>query len=255
MPKKIKIPLILFALILLIMAILLFPFLRGEKLYIKDFPLKEGKAIVISDLHLENNPRDLECIGNYIDSNNISTVIFNGDLFDRKHKEKFDEKLIKEAKKKLGIKDKKLKDIILILALYGHDPYLEGDKKEVLVSGENFNTLIIEGGLKLQADDETFYIAHGDFATTSTGVAGMSLINKITSGLYYEKFAKKVADIEDDDWLLLGHSHIFGIDYKNKVANSGCWIKRIVSNTDTIILIENTRKKNPKISLIKIPCE
>lgn len=228
-----------------------FPFLFEKEIYSQEISLDEGKIIIISDLHLDSNSRDLSCIGNYLKENDIPYLIINGDLFDKLHKERFREELLEEAKGKLAIREGSPENIIYILALYNHDPYLEVKTKEF--QEDDKETVVLRGILKLRAQEQLFYIFHGDYAISNTiGIA--AFVNKLTSNLFFERFAKKVLRAEKEAWVILGHSHIPGIDYENKVANSGCWINRIIPNTDTAILID-IGELGTRVNLIKIPCE
>ena len=229
-----------------------FPFLWDEKIYFEELFLDEGKVLIVSDLHLESNPRNLTCIGDYLKENDISYFIINGDLFDKMHNEEFKEEFLKEGKERLAIEKNPPYNIIYILALYNHDPYLKVDSGQFAKNGEG--STVLKGALKLKAEEELFYIFHGDYAI-SYGIGIPALINKLTSNLFFESFTKWAIGAEKEDWIILGHSHIPGIDYEKRVANSGCWINRIVSSTDTAILIEAGEELETEISLIKIPCE
>lgn len=223
------------------------PFLGKKDLHQKELFLKMGKLIIVSDLHLESNFRDLSCIGDFIDKNKISTLIFNGDVFDRKHKEIFQRDDFKKIEERLGIENGSLKKLIYITA-YNHDPYLKEDFMEFKEGEKEF--LVFGGLLKLKTSQDLFYIFHGDYITIAPFP---TLINKLSASLSFEKLAKKIIGAKREDWLILGHSHLPGIDPERKIANPGSWIKRIVENSDSAILIELNQKL--KVNLIKIPCQ
>ena len=250
--RKIQIFLIIF-LLLLGFVFLSFSFLFQKEVYFEEVSLTEEKVMIISDLHLESNPRNLNCIGDYLKENDISLLIINGDLFDKMHKEEFKEELLEEARGRLAIKEDLPCDIIYILALYSHDPYLEEESKSFRENDKEID--VLRGILKLKAEDELFYIFHGDYVLNNIGLGLASLINKLTSNLFYERLAKMVIGAEKEEWVMLGHSHVPGIDYERKVANSGLWIERIYSPTDTAILIEVEEELEPEVTLIEIPCE
>jgi predicted phosphodiesterase len=250
--KKIQIFLIIF-LLLLGFVFLSFSFLFQKEVYFEEVSLTEEKVMIISDLHLESNPRNLNCIGDYLKENDISLLIINGDLFDKMHKEEFKEELLEEARGRLAIKEELPCDIIYILALYSHDPYLEEESKNFRENDKEID--VLRGILKLKAEDELFYIFHGDYVLNSIGLGLASLINKLTSNLFYERFAKMVIGAEKEEWVMLGHSHVPGIDHERKVANSGLWIERIYSPTDTAILIEIEEGLEPEVTLVEVPCE
>ena len=73
--------------------------------------------------------------------------------------------------------------------------------------------------------------------------------------MLYEQFAKLVIGGEKDEWIILSHSHIPGIDYQRKVANTGSWIKRYIANTDTAILIDaSEQNEHLEVILVEVPC-
>lgn len=249
--RKIQIFLIIF-LLFLGLVFLSFPFLFEKEIEFKEVVSNREKTLVISDLHLESNPRNLNCIGNYLEENKIPLLVLNGDIFDKQHKKEFKEEFLDNIKEELEIKDKFPSDIVYNLSLYNHDPYLKKESKGFQIN--NIKVNVIQGILKLKIEEETFYIFHGDYImSNSIGIA--ALINKLTSNLIWERLAKKVIMAEEDDWVILSHSHIPGIDYQRKLANTGSWTRKYIGNTDTAILIEAEDKDQTNVSLIKIPCE
>lgn len=249
-PRKTQIILIVF-LFIGIFIFFSFPFVFKSEIYVEKMSFDEGKVMIISDLHLDSNPRNLSCIGNFLEENDISLLILNGDLFDKLNKEEFKERFLEEALAKLNLEEGSIDKVIYILALYNHDPYLETNKQ---IFGDGTEILVLNGILNLSSGEESFHIFHGDYILNSIGIGVGSLINKLTSTLFFERFAKNILQIEEE-WLIMGHSHVLGIDYERKIANSGCWINRIFSKTDTTILIETDEAFEPKVTLIEVPCE
>jgi len=226
-----------------------FPFLFKNKIYYQEVSLERGKVMIISDLHLDSNPRDLSCIGDYLEENDVSLLVFNGDLFDMLHREEFKEEFLEEAIKRLDIEESSVNKIIYILALYNHDPYL----KESKYFEDEKGNLVLSGILKLKTEEELLHIFHGDYVVNSIGIGVLTLVNKFASPLFYERLTKRI--LQAEEWIILGHSHVSGIDYDRRIANSGTWINRIFPNTDTAILIEAKGELEPKVDLVKIPCD
>lgn len=246
---KIKKRYIFLAVIFVILTISLsnLPFLFDGK-ESKEMMVDDEKIIVISDLHLDSNFRDLTCIGDYLKKENVSLLILNGDVFDKRYKTPLKNEDFVYLQSRLGIKDNSFLKVIYLPSLYNHDPYLN-DIQDL----KKDNIEVFKGILNLKTGNDDFYIFHGDYILSgyNTGIA--SIINKLSANLIYEQFAKAVTSKEKDGWFILSHSHIPGIDYQNNVANTGCWINRYISNTDTAILING--ENDSTVNLIKIPCE
>lgn len=243
---------ILWALALIVLGILLtgFPFLFKKEFDFKEMDFNDGKAVVVSDLHLDSNPRDLTCVGDYLNNENVSLLILNGDVFDKKHKDPLKKEDLDYVKERLGIEDGSSFDIIYLLSSYNHDPYLKLSK-----DFKEENVDVLESALALKTGNEKFYIFHGDYILSgyNTGIA--SIVNKLSANLLYEKFAKIVINEGKDNWVILSHSHVPGINQKAKVANTGSWINRFVSSKNTAVLIEVTGGQKSLIDLVKIPCD
>lgn len=231
------------------------PFLFDKK-ESKEIDIDKGKIAVISDLHLESNPRDLTCIGDYLKNEEISLLILNGDVFDKRHKTPLKEEDLVYIQSRLGIENNDSFDIIYLLSSYNHDPYLreeykiDDDKKIEVWEGP-----IILKINKKEETKESFYIFHGDYIFSGYNIGIASVVNKLNSSLLYEQFAKLVIGGEKDEWIILSHSHIPGIDYQRKVANTGSWIKRYIANTDTAILIDaSEQNEHLEVILVEVPC-
>lgn len=238
--------------VLAITILFAFPFLSGEKMFKKEMQLDKEKALIISDLHLDSNPRELNCIGNYIEENEISYLIINGDLFDKKHSQRFTPKIFNQAYKELGLKQTSLEKIIYLLASHYHDPKIS--KKEVQeFTKDKKKVLVFKGLLELKTQKEKINISHGDYLLTAITTGGASIISKLSPNMMYEKFFKSMLEIEEDEWLIIGHTHVAGIDYESKVANTGSWVNRVFPASDTGILIKNN-PNSQNVSLITIPC-
>lgn len=227
------------------------PFLFG-KINFQEKNLEGNKALIISDLHLENNHRDLTCIGDYLEENGISFLILNGDIFDKKHKEHFQPELLYDIEERLGMKTDFPSNVIYNFAFYSHDPRLKAkETQNFQINGKKFD--VFQGIIELKADGKTFDILHGDYILNDT-ISVASLINKLTPSLLWERIVKNAVGIDENNWAILSHSHVPGIDYQRKIANTGTWINRYFSSTDTAILIMADNNKEPSVALVKIPC-
>ena len=211
---------------------------------------------IISDLHIENNPKNLTCIGNFLKKLNIQLLIIDGDLFDELNLRKLTINEIKSylnyAIDRLGLESSNVKKIYYITALFNHDPIIENDLN---ISLNKFNILMHRGMAILYFCNSKIYILHGDYVIRNGILAAIinvfsTLFNK---SLVFEKFTKSVLNISEDSWIILGHSHLPGIDYVNKIVNLGSWIDRFIKSSNTLALIY-CENNNLKIYLVKLNC-
>ena len=180
--------------------------------------------IVVSDIHLgSNGSLGLNPILKYGFERNIKYIVIAGDLFEDRHfKYSYNDlrKLCRNTlyRWKLNIFEK----IFIILSRYSHDPIINTNR--IYFRIDDTDILLKYGLLKLVLNDVNIYITHGDIICPNGFTA--SLINRL-----YEIFLKKKFFLERilkerigvDDWLIMGHTHIAGIDYDLKIANTGSW--------------------------------
>ncbi|MDD5144930.1 MAG: metallophosphoesterase family protein [Candidatus Pacebacteria bacterium] len=253
--KKIRHPKIFFFAISILIALpafYFFPFFLKREVPFQEFSIEGEKVLIVSDLHLENNKRDLSCIGEFLDKNDIGNLVIGGDLFDMKQNTELSDKLINTVKEMLGIRDGKTNRFFYVLSLHDHDPMFKKEKEEMKNGKEEIN--IVKGILRLNAkNNQSFYVLHGDYLAKDGGIP--YLINRFGISLLYEKIVKKAIGAKNGDWAIMGHSHLPGIDYGSRVANTGSWLNRIVSASDTGILLTEGEDLYYKAELIKIPCE
>lgn len=248
MKKRYIVLIVLF--LILIFCFVNSPFLF-RKINFQEKNIEGNKALIISDLHLESNHRNLTCIGNYLEENEIPLLILNGDVFDKKHKEYFQPELLYNVEERLGIKTDFPSEVIYNLSFYSHDPRFKDGDQSFQIRGENFD--IFQGVIALKTNSETFDILHGDYIVNDT-IGVTALINKLTSTLLWERIVKDAIGVDKNNWVILSHSHVPGIDYQRKIANTGTWMNRYLSSTDTAILIISNSNKEPSVALVKIPC-
>ena len=205
-------------------------------LYTHTLNVKSGVTIVVvSDLHLEYNPKNLTIIGKLLQNLNASLLIINGDLFDEKKHEALSQQMLEHAFKRLGLDqlhNQELK-VVYILALCNHDPYIASQTAFFEIHG--IPVAVIKGALKLITPQNTLLLMHGDYIIGGGYLAGA--LNMITHSLAFEGLGKIVLHLADDSWLILGHSHVAGIDHCNRLANTGAWLDRIIAGSNTALVI------------------
>lgn len=248
MLRKRKIILIVFFSLFVGFLIFNLPFIYERDIQNYDLSIDSGKIAIISDLHLDSNFRNLNCIGDYLTQAGVDYLIINGDLFDKMHQRELNEELLRGAIERIGIENSGVIKIIYVTAFYNHDPYLERVSR---FNVDDLEILALRGTLKLRGTNTNFYILHGDYIIRHL-VFLASLADIFLPNLPYEGFARKMLKIKGNDWVILGYSHIPGIDFERKLANAGCWIERILPNSDTMLLIKIN--KIAEISILKVPC-
>ncbi len=203
--------------------------------------------VIISDIHLESNYEDLSTIGTWLKRNNIAMLVIAGDLFDNKHYYmNYQElrSLLRDAVEKLNLTG--INHIEYIVSETSHDPIITNGTITL-----NVNDVIVNvrrGLLMIKLDncDNVVYVTHGDYISRDGVVA--YIINyffKILGyKLFLEKLLKNILNIPKNSWLIMGHTHISGIDYEARVANSGFWISRYgLSSSRTVILAKCTNEE------------
>lgn len=243
-------PLIIVTLVLFLSGIVyllyVFPWiLKYYKLNVIEKKIDTDKFIIISDLHL--HPKN--CIVNFlyeiIEKENVNTVIIAGDLFEF-HRKMTKEELKELFKKCFSIHNKKL-SIYYTPSKSSHDPILENS--EIEIDNDLFHIIAINGCLKIISKYNLFYISHGDYVARNGGIAGAinKLAQKFGKKLFLEKKLKKIIGTEQNAWLIMGHTHIPGIDTDYKVANTGAWKThpmRESSNTYILVSEDAVTLKN-----------
>jgi len=180
--------------------------------------------IVVSDIHLGSDKSlGLNHILRYGVEKNIKYIVIAGDLFENRHyRHSYDDliKLYRNVLYRLGLKF--FKKIFIILSRYSHDPVIDYDKIQFKIDGKDI--LLKYGLLKLVLDNLNIYITHGDIICPNGFIA--NLVNRSFKIFLKKKFflERKLKErLRIDDWLIMGHTHIAGIDYNLKIANTGSW--------------------------------
>ncbi|ADN50437.1 hypothetical protein [Vulcanisaeta distributa] len=234
----------------LIIAVLIYemPFIYGSA-YTAPMELGNDSLIIaISDLHLESNERDLGCIGNYLRGLGEDGIylIINGDLFDKAHGQVLGQSHITELIRRLGLAGiSELRGVVYVMAMYDHDPRIGYGEVKYFIDGVNVR--VVRGVVKLVIGGRTFWFLHGDYVVKNGLIA--SLINKLFSGSY-DKLVRFAVRAGEGDWVVIGHTHVPGINTELRVANTGSWINRFISATDTAIVIDGSGN----VKLINIKC-
>ncbi len=248
----IAVPLILG--LIIILTIYEMPFIY-DNAYVKTVELNEDSSIIaVSDLHLESNTRDLNCIGNYIRSinqdNNIYLII-NGDLFDRAHGQSLSQSHIHELIHRLNLTSiGSLREVIYVMAMYDHDPRVNYGEVHYEINGVSIKA--IHGVLRVVMGNNTYWFLHGDYIVKNGLIA--SLMNKLLNGAY-DRLVRFTINAKTGakatDWIVIGHTHVPGVNRGLRIVNTGSWIDRFVNATDTAIMIDGLGN----VELNRIKCD
>lgn len=198
------------------------------------------KVLVISDLHLKPSNIKYKPLEKIVKKESVKYLVIAGDFFEYKHKEIEEEKLIKileKILKKLNIDQEDL-TIFYVPSKSSHDPKIS---KNIEFQLNSIKIHVIDGILRLVLKNTILYITHGDYASRDGGIA--ATINRILKllgvDLFLEKLLRKILKIEENSWLIMGHTHMPGIDESSRVANCGAWGRHILrKESNTAILVD-----------------
>ncbi len=219
-----------------------FPWLtKYYTLEITSFELKEdSKVLIVSDLHIQPSNIAFKPLKKIIESKNIKYLIIAGDFIEYKHKKIEKEnlsKILAKILRKLEIHEKLT--IFYVPSNTSHDPKIS---ENTVLELNSTKIYILNDVLKLVLRNFTLYVTHGDYASRDGAIA--ATINRILKlfgkKLFLENLLKKILKLEQDSWLIMGHTHLPGIDGQKKVANCGAWGRHFLrKESNTAILIEN----------------
>ncbi len=206
--------------LLLSVTLALFYIFYPRKIVFSETNTSYRNAIIVSDIHCRRGTvcKVLECIVDYAKKNGFECIIVIGDLFEDFHEKVSFESLSRELRSILPEDSYKL---VYTTSRSSHDPLIE--KKYSLNIGE-ITVDIYPGPLILKVAGIKLYLLHGDSIVPNGVVA--HAVNRLATylgiHLFLEKLVRKKARIRDG-WVIMGHTHIPGIDYEKGVANTGAW--------------------------------
>lgn len=183
----------------------------------------DGAALFLGDLHLtygEDSSRFSD-LPKFISRNAVRNIIFVGDLFDTPH----DAEKILDARNgidavhaifnHLQLSDETVK-LYFVKGFQAHDPK-EFDLN-VQQDGITFRTM--GKSARFSNNDTRVITIHGDDAFG--GLHGF-IFSYITGRPYLEAWWKDMVNLNDEEWVIMGHSHSPNINYSRRVANTGGW--------------------------------
>jgi len=184
-----------------------------------------GLTLFVGDLHVSAAPSDFgrfRALSDFVKARSVSNVVVLGDLFG--WRSDYDslvaqwgrgEEAIKWVLDALGLLGQRL-TAYLILGDPSHDP------KDLNLDVKFDQTRIVSVGkcAIFRVHGLTIIGVHGDQAFG--GPFGFA-ISIVTRNLLLERLWKERMSISSDTWVIMAHTHVPGIDYAAKVANTGGW--------------------------------
>ena len=184
-----------------------------------------GLTLFVGDIHTSGARSDSEKfqgLAEYVKTRAVSNVVVLGDLF--RWRSDYDslvpqlrdrEEVIKWVLDILGLLGQGL-TVYLVLGDTSHDP------QDLNVNLEFDHTKFVSIGKcgMFQTHELTVIGLHGDQACE--GPSGFA-ISVLASSMLLERAWKERMDIPSDTWVIMAHTHVPGIDYAAKVANTGGW--------------------------------
>jgi UDP-2,3-diacylglucosamine pyrophosphatase LpxH len=190
------------------------PVIRAKRLRLS------GNTLFISDLHLRSNQafsyaKDLR---NFIETNNVSNLVIDGDLFDSP---KDGRKILGTTRseggvlKALGLEGSST-NIFWVVGSPPHDPVDVANEEKAP------NGITVLGDCVIMDCGRLEVIVYHGHDMSNRGVYG-HLWDRLVSRLSLEREWKRFAKVDKAVWIIFGHTHIPGVDARNRVANCGGW--------------------------------
>jgi predicted phosphodiesterase len=179
----------------------------------------KGNTLFISDLHLKlSRPfKYSNDLRRFIQANNVSNLVIDGDLFDSPR----DAKMMLDSDLKNSVfnvltSEGLAVNLFWVIGSPAHDPSRPSEK--------------MTGSKGLQVLGRCALIDLGDFEVLAYHGHDLSLKgaishawNRFVSRLGLERMWKRFAKVDPKVWVIFGHTHIPGVDTRSRVANCGGW--------------------------------
>jgi UDP-2,3-diacylglucosamine pyrophosphatase LpxH len=206
------------------------------------FRLK-ANTLFISDLHLKSNQpfSHANDLRNFVQRNNVSNLVVDGDLFDS-HKDA--RKILKKwsqtgALKALGLGDLPV-NLFWVLGSPAHDPFGFEESQNVA------DGIAVLGQCAWIECDAGRVLAYHGHDMSRIGALGHAW-DRFVSGLGLERLWKRLAKVDGSIWVVFGHTHIPGLDQRSRVANCGGWKRApLVPPSRTGVLFA-TQEDDPRL--------
>ena len=192
-----------------------------KKLSVHRFKVQQEKIMIVSDLHIYNNLLERPLFLKALNKERPSILIINGDLFEKMHF-KVSERHLKSILVKI-FKKNNSKIIFYVISSSSHDPIV--DKRVITIKLNSKLIYVINGALELSSNSLKIFLTHGDYICKNGFIAGLIsvFLKKLGVNLFLEKRLRYLLKLDKNTWLIIGHTHIPGINYSLRIANTGTW--------------------------------
>ncbi len=197
-----------------------------------EYPLLNDKidsSIIVSDLHCTNECKPLCRILEISQKNSVGTIIIIGDLFDDMHFNVSCKVVIARIKKYLSKCIENLPvniEIIYVTSRASHDPILQNNCVEkIKINGKQVYLKFFNSPIIAKIDKYKVFLTHGEIIVKNGAIAFLvnNIMRRLGMELFLEKMLRKKLGLDDETFLVMGHTHIEGIDLRHLVANTGSW--------------------------------
>jgi len=202
----------------------------------------EGAAVMASDLHCRPGRCRAPLLARLARILGAESLIVLGDLFDDMHRLVSPEELRRALKCAFG--DTGGLEVYYVTSGSSHDPILPRD---LHFEAGGLRVHAYPGPLVARVDGVWAFLTHGDIALRNGAHAFLVNVAAAARGvrLYLEKRLRRALRLPPSWWLIMGHTHIPGMDRSARVANTGSWRELWVAGlpywrppSNTFILVE-----------------
>jgi len=203
----------------------------------------KGNTLFISDLHLESGRpfKYSEDLSRFIQANNVSNLVIDGDLFDSP----WDARQMLKSDPKNNVfnfitSETPGVNLFWVTGSPSHDP---SEPSENMTGSRGLHVL---GRCALIDLGDFEVLAYHGHDLSLKGAVGHAW-DRFVSKLGLERMWRRLAKVDPKVWVVFGHTHIPGVDTRNLVANCGGWQKApFVGPTRTGILFTEN-EHTPKL--------
>ena len=178
-----------------------------------------GATLFISDLHLKaGRPFPYsQAIRRFLEQRGVCNLVVVGDLFDSPQdaRELMSKDAVMPISEILGFGGLE----VMAFAFQGSPPHDPPQGEGGVFAGSALAQL---GLCAILGFGSVRVVAYHGHDMSWKGAVGHGW-DRFVSGLSLERAWKRFAHVDEGDWVVLGHTHIPGIDLKHRVANCGGW--------------------------------
>ncbi len=183
----------------------------------------EGPTLFIGDLHLSHgeDPSRFLGLAQFVSDRGVENLVIVGDLFDSPRNARkilgssSDEDAVHTILRYLGLNDSVVK-LYFVKGSPAHDP----KEFDLNYNGEGLVFRTLGKCVRFFTDGVTVLSVHGD--DVFGGLHGL-IFSSLAGRPYLEAWWKDVMGLDDEEWVIMAHSHNPDIDYSRRVANTGGW--------------------------------